>query len=471
MDIDFNIKPQPVWNSKIFLTHTMAALLCWPLYWASPWIFGVAVSPYLVYLIVKGRQEYLLPLILHTWYGSQQRYIMLAACFLYALFHYRHLQRLGLHIIFTVYLLFLPFFMWYTGARIALFHSFVTGGVYEGISYYFSFAPLFWAAIVFRRLDKRFFWGLMIASFWVVFRGFLLKPTDDDGLLTGSTLFSYSRFHSWGSVYLFVVCVWAFLTKQSTKVKLISSCAALMFVLGFLHIGRSLIPFHLAGAAGLGAVVVFVGAITKKYPKLLHPCLFLIASTISVFWAVDQFEKRKLAFDHVKYSEISVRNVDDFILRLQNKLYGDRAPVWTAALNAVRQQTKKSWFFVDPNSVYGEIYRDDGLVVQVEIQAHNMFLEALRLYGICGGGGILLVLFLIAGLKRIRNCSVNINSPCAPVAAVAIGHIVFGYWGGQYLMIPAFSFTLYSLIGVCYRNQYEDDVLKKMRIANFAQRC
>ena len=133
-------------------------------------------------------------------------------------------------------------------------------------------------------------------------------------------------------------------------------------------------------------------------------------------------------------------------------------------MDAVKQQISKSWFFVDPRSVAGEIYRDDGMKVMIELQAHNMFLEALRLYGIFGGGGILITFFLLAAQKRIRKSAANFKMPHAPVAAAAIGHLVFGYWGGQYLMISAFSFTLYSLIGVCYRNQLEIDKLQGLRI-------
>ena len=80
-----------------------------------------------------------------------------------------------------------------------------------------------------------------------------------------------------------------------------------------------------------------------------------------------------------------------------------------------------------------------------------------RYRGIFGGGGILITFFLLAAQKRIGKSAVNLKMSHAPVAAAAIGHLIFGYWGGQYLMIPSFSFTLYSLIGVCYRNQLEDE--------------
>ncbi len=449
------------WINQSFFMHTAIALMCWPLYWMSPWIFGVAVSPYIIFLVLRPRQEYLLPLILHTWYGSQQRYAMLLACFIFAISHFRHLQMIKLHIIFFIYLLFAPFFIWYTGARISAFHSLVTGGVYEGMSYYLSFAPFFWAAIVFRRLSKKFFSWLMIFSLLIVVRGFFFSSSDDAGLLTGRTIFSYSRFHSWASVYLFVVCVWAFATKQKIHVKLISLIGSILFILGFLHIGQSLTPFHLAGAASLGVLILLCSFIRKKYPAFLHPWLLLIVATVTVFWAIKQYEQRRLVFDRVNYEKINVRNWSDFVLRLENKLYGDRAPVWTASLDAVRQQIHKSWLFVDPHPVVGELYRDDGLVVRVELQAHNMLLEAVRLYGIYGGCGLLLTFILITGLNSFRNSAADIHSDYAPVAAAAIGHVIFGYWGGQYLMIPAFSFTLYSLIGVCYRNQYDKQTQKR----------
>ena len=452
------------WSSPTFIFHVFVAIMSWPLYWTAPWIFGVLISPYIIFLIFKPRQEYLLALVLHTWYGSQQRYIMLTACFIYVLFNYRKLRMHGIHILFTLYSLFIPFFIWYTYARIVTFHSFLTGGIYEGLAYYFSFAPFFWAVIVFRYVDKRFFWWLMIFSLLAVMRGFFINDVDDNGLLTGTSIFSYTRFHSWGAVYIFTMCVWSFLTKQDFKIKAVSLFGALLVTLGFLHIGRSLIPFHLAGAAIFASCIICGGRLYRKYPMILNPCISIVFATMLVFWVVKKYENKKLTFDHVKYHEISIRNVDDFVLRLENKLYGDRAPLWTASMDAVKQQISKSWFFVDPRPVAGEIYRDDGMKIMIELQAHNMFLEALRLYGIFGGGGILITFFLIAAQKRIRKSAVNLKMPYAPVAAAAIGHLVFGYWGGQYLMISAFSFTLYSLIGVCYRNQLEIDKLQGLQI-------
>lgn len=449
-----------IWRQHICLAHTIVAFICWPLYWTMPWIFGVLISPYLVYLIFRPRQEYLLPLLLHTFYGSQQRYMMLAACFLYCLVHHSQLRRLRVQVVFNVYMLFLPFFVWYTCARISVFDNFVSGGVYEGISYYLSLSAFFWAVISFRRLDKRFFLWLMIASLMIVVRGFLFQDSFDNGSLIGRTILSYTRFHSWGAVYMPVVFIWAVITRQDVKIIALSGIAALLVFLGFLHIGHSLIQFHLAGAALLGGVLIVSSKFLHRYPKLFHPWIFLVAATVIVFWAINRYENRQLAFDRVKYDEIYVRSLDDLVLRAENKLYGDRAPVWTAAMNAVRQQLKKSWFLVDPNPVMGELYRDDGLRVEIELQAHNLFLEALRLYGAFGGGGILLSFILVVGLRRFRYCVADYQSPYAPVAATAIGHIVFGYWAGQYLIIPAFSFIIYSLIGVCYRNQFENEAQK-----------
>lgn len=451
----------PTWNNQVFLLHMGVVLMCWTFYYKLPWISGVLVSPYLIFLIIKPRQEYLIPLILHTWYGSQQRYFILAVCFLYALFHYRQMQTLGVQILFSIYLLFIPFFIWYTCARISAFHSFLTGGIYEGISYYFSFAPFFWAALSFRHIDKHVYRWLMFVSFLIVLKEFVSHGSEDNASLSGISIFgyilTYTRFHSWGSVYMVVACFWAFVTKQSTQVKMISAFAALLFVLGFFHIGRTLIPFHLAGAAALGAFIILCGRYSRRYPVIFHPWIFLIVATFSVFLAIERFEKRKADFERVNYNKIRIHNMDDFILRLENKLYADRAPLWAASKDAVRQQIAKSWFFVNPHGVVGEIMRDDGYLVGIDMQAHNMFLELLRLYGIFGGGGLLLTFYLLVGLKRMRNSAINLKSPCAPIAAAAIGHIVFGYWGGQYLLTPTFSFTLYALIGICYRNQFEDE--------------
>ncbi len=436
-----------------FLLHTAIAIFCIPLYIKIPTLACVLFSPYLVYLILKPRSVYLLPLIIHTFYGSWQQYLMLTACLVYCFAHWQELRRRGLGALFFVYMLGLPFFLWYTFARYRVFGGGIGhGGTFEGICYYFAFAPFFWCVIAVKRIGLGFFNGLLTLSFWFVLSGFIGigKLMDGDEALLGT----FSRFSSWGGVYVVCVFIWSVFTRAAVVVRVISGLGTVMFCLGFLHIGGSLIPFHLMGSALLGCVLVCFVKWGKRLLWLLHPWLLLTLTTLMVFIAINKFENAQidLAGRGSYRDNNTVRDIDSLKNRIYLKLYGDRATVWTASFDAVKKQMERSFFFVDPAPVYGEIDINgvNRRRVVVELQAHNLFLELLRLYG-CYGGGVCIVVFcLIVSNRRLREVQRTITSPLIPIFACAMGHCLFGSFGGHYLVTRNFSFTLFGLLGLCY---------------------
>ena len=93
------------------LLHTVVALLCVPLYMLGPNLIAYLLTPYLAYMIFKGRSEFYIPRMIHTFYGSQQRTIMLTCCFIYCIFHVAQLARYGVRWLFLLYLFLSPFFI------------------------------------------------------------------------------------------------------------------------------------------------------------------------------------------------------------------------------------------------------------------------------------------------------------------------------------------------------------------------
>lgn len=438
-------------EKKVFALHMVIALLCIPLYWVAPALFGLIVSPYLVYLILRPRSEYLLPLIIHTFYGSQQQYMMLLACFVYVLTHIERIRLSRLLVPFCVYLLGLPFFVWYTFARYNAFGGGIGhGGTFEGLCYYFAFAPFFWAALTIKRIDRSTFHGLVYLSFWFVLSGFIGVGKGVDG---ESPMFdTYSRFASWGGPFLFVLSLWSIREKIERKIKIISAIGAALFVLGFLHIGSSLIPFHLMSTALFGALIVYLNRLRSKFVHACHPVAWVALATIAVFSAIGKFENREIDMaGRGGYEENNtVRDVKSLEERIYYKFYGDRAPVWTAAYNAIERQFSGHWFFVDINPLYGELQAENGRVVVIEMQAHNLMLELFRLYGLYGGGVCMAVFLLLIGKRYVYDARKSCNTILLPILACAVGHMIFGYLGGQYLVTKNFSFTVFGLLGTCY---------------------
>lgn len=433
-----------------FLLHMAIAIFCVPLYILAPALTGLLVSPYLVYLILKPRSVYLLPLIVHTFYGSWQQYLMLIACLLYCLGHVYELRRRGLLSLFCVYMLGVPFFIWYTAARYQIFGGGIGhGGTFEGITYYLAFIPFFWCAIAIKRIEKGFFMGLLLLSLWFVlsgFVGFRSLNGGDDALLG-----TFSRFSSWGGVYVVCVFIWSYFAHASIAIRLLSGLGSLMFFLGFFHVGGALIPFHLVGSALLGCAIICLSKWCRPLAKCLHPWILLTLTTLAVFSAIGKFENAEidLAGRGSYEDNNTVRDAASLANRIYLKLYGDRAPVWTASFNAVKKQMERSFIFVDPAPVFGEIEAGKRHLV-IEIQAHNLFLELLRLYGGYGGGICILVFCLILGQRTLRKTPQKLSSPLVPILACAMGHCLFGSFGGHYLVTRNFSFTLFGLLGLCY---------------------
>ena len=103
-----------------FISHVALAVVCLPFYYLFPFHFGLVTSPYLFFLAIRPKNEYLLPVILHTLYGSQQRAFFILGCFLYVLFHFPELRRYSLHWLYLFYMLLLPYFIWFFWQKLSM---------------------------------------------------------------------------------------------------------------------------------------------------------------------------------------------------------------------------------------------------------------------------------------------------------------------------------------------------------------
>ena len=135
-------------------------------------------------------------------------------------------------------------------------------------------------------------------------------------------------------------------------------------------------------------------------------------------------------------------------------MFDDRAPLWTAAWDAVEQQFKKNPIFVDVVPIAGTLSSGDR-TVEIDLMAHNISLLLLQEYGLWGGCGLYLVYLMIFCRKEIRECiSKSFNTCYAPIGAACLGHAIMGGFAGQYVMNVEFSFLLYSMLGCVFYQCY-----------------
>lgn len=436
---------------RSFFLHLIIAILCIPIYKSGlGTLFGLMIAPYIFFLVFSARNEYLLPLIAHTFWGSQQRYLMLFACLLYAFFRVDRLivrKVLGL---FVAYLLILPFFIWYTIKRYQLFGGGIgMGGTFNGLGYYLAFSPFFWAVAANVKITRE-------TLIWSVYVGFGLLSV----LVFGK---SFCRACTWVLVFLPVLSYWLIGIARSNrgrgsaivKLAVAGFVGSVLFLICFIGFGPISITFTQLGAVAIAIMYLFLA---KKGPKIIRfvsPLLMFGFSCYMVFFAINNMQKNRGAYNTsgLSYEEVKIRDIDSFEEKMMRKMFNDRAPLWTAAWDAVCQQFEKNPIWVDIVPIYGTLAGGEHGERQVEItlMAHNIMLLLLQEYGLWGGAGLYLIYILLFAKKEVRLAmAMDRKSYYTPIAAACLGHAIMGGWAGQYIMNVEFSFLLYSMWGCVY---------------------
>ena len=426
---------------KRFIVHMLVAAFSLPIY-LSPLlistIFGLLVSPYLLWMIFNPKKEYFLPLLIHTLWGSQQRYLMLFGCFIYCLMHTNVLARARVLNCFACYILILPFFIWYTYRRYVLFGGGIGhGGTFEGLGYYLAFAPFFWAVAASLRINYDMFkWIIFISALYIVLRFFC-------GL-------NFTRFYVWAYDIMPVFLIWSYLRKSKTdyRILLCGVICLILFVISFLWGTNIRTTFTEIGVSAIGIAYVVMAKRFKHIAGVISPLMLFAISVVMVVHIVSHFyDNRGLYIGSESYEEMKIDSVDRLKERIMRKTFDDRAPLWSATWDGICQQFKKSAIWVEPLPISGEIIGQSGQIVQIQLMAHNILL-LLQQYGLYGGACLYLMYVYLFSLKKIRLPMIwDFDSHYTPIAAVCIGHAVMGGFSGQYVMNVEFSFILYCMLG------------------------
>lgn len=434
--------------------HVVFAILCVPLYMVSPTLFGLLIGPYVMWMIFSAKPALLLPLMIHMIHGSQQRYLALLACFLYSLLHIESMSRRRILLPFLLYLLSLPFFIWYTIMRYRLFGGGIgSGGTFEGLGYYLGLSAFFWGFLAIGRIPPTVMKGFIVLCFVnlvVHFLFFLSIP--------------YTRFLFWTSTYLVVFLFWFIFQKgkqQFLRLGFMGGGAFVIMMLGFIGFGEMGTTFTLIATVCLSVLYLLIAKHFSRLLCLVTPVLLLPLFTIWMFNTMDKWYIYERGHgSSISYSEIKVRDWESLKYKLFRKTMTDRAPVWYASWQAVQKQFERDPIWVDVMPTFGEFIVDGNMnkesrEVTLEIAAHNMLLEMLRLYGLWGGLGIYLVFIILPSMRIIRDSlRRHIATPYAPILACCVAHIVIGGQTGQYPISPQFTFYLFGLMGICAGHKF-----------------
>ena len=441
-------------KQTIFL-HTCIALFCVPLYMLGPNLIAYLLTPYLAYMIFQGRSEFYIPLMIHTFYGSQQRTIMLTCCFIYCIFHVAQLARYGVRWLFLLYLLLSPFFVWFTYAR---FQYQGWGGMFEGWGCYMTFAAFFWGLLTGGGVRKSLFKYMLAicAGLSIILNLTFVQPT----MLGG-----------WGVSYCLVLGGWLFLKGRKNNTERFAFFACLLLYglafLSFLRLTGRSVTFTLLGSAGAGILFLmafkFFNRQRRLFQLILHPIVVFGLSINFTFTTIDKWmnKRQELVDTSIAYEDIKVHDVNSFMERWNRKSVGDRGILWAATWNTIKRQFAYSPFYASPDFNSGEVdltlSSGQTVVHEVDLSAHNAFLELLRNYGLYGGGGMYLMYVLVVWVVWKRMPFMKFwSSEYAPLLATCFGHIYVGGQGGQYTILPVCSFVIFGLLGYCFRASFYD---------------
>lgn len=449
-------------EKRSYKLHLAFAILCLPLYILMSSTFGLIISPYLVFLALNPKPQYLLPVIIHMAYGSQQRAFFCLGCFIYVMIHFGELRKYSLGLLYALYVALLPFFIWYViekynGPRFVGGIGEVTGGLSE----YLAFSAAFWGAIAIKKIGREFILGLLG---WSVFLVFVVSfKTSSDSIMSsnidivgGISLFSREVFFAipflWAALYAF----WFREKRKFTAERSLATFGCFLLLLDALHILKYSLTFTQLGLCMFACLMVYLSKYSRrKVLVALNPIFFFAVSLVVVLYSAQLVEKYGgLYSDMGTYDEMKVDSLDSFFKKLQRKTVDDRAFVWQLNLQHISKLWHEQPIFVDTSPVIKGKGIKNGQTYDIEtiMGAHNTLLQLLRQYGFYGGLGLYLI-FIAFFCKKDTTMFLSRNgqNPIVALMATCVAEGVIGGHTGHYPIQIGFSPVVFSCMGACWR--------------------
>lgn len=461
---------------KRFLFHTVIAIACLPLYYLFPFKFGLFVSPYLFFLAVRPKNEYLFPIVIHMLYGTQQRYFFMLGCFIYVLLHCMELRRYALGWVYGLYMLALPYFLWFLWQKMQMprFGSGIAEN-FGGLMTHFVFAPAFWGALVVKKTGRPFFRGMLAVSVGLLLAMSLLgggaSLDRGDGMGAERTVFSYLFFFA----VAWIPSAFVFVMRQKVRgyavEKFLCYVGILLIVFGFFHVLRFSLSFT---GVGLGIFSAFLAWISgwhkvKTVLLILLPMCFALSAMFVLASEDFVYKYGSLYADEGAYNEMKVDSVDGVLKKLQRKSVDDRAAIWAHTINYIKNEILPSPIWVKPAPYMTmDMYTDGGrrYTVYLAVHSHNVMLNMIRYYGFYGGLALYVVYIWFVCKKETRGAFRELKQrPSVVVLATCIAEFIIGGHTGGYPLQPSVGIALFACLGACWGEMR--DLHRRMRQVRF----
>ena len=454
-------------EKRRFLFHTMIAIVCLPLYYLFPFHFGLITAPYLFFLAICPRNEYLLPIILHCIYGSQHRFFLCLGAFIYVLFHFAQLRKYSLNWLYFFYMLLFPYFVWFFWQKLTM-PRYVpgVGEMIGGLFAHLVFVMVFWAALVVKKTGRPFFRGMVLWAFSLLLLMSLVGGGASIGIEgTGdySSRTVFSRHIFWAMPFLvatFVYCQFTSRKGDYLLEKLVSFVGCLIITLNFFHLTRCDVTFTQFGTCVLAGLITFISIkwnrhfVNKLTPLplfVISACFVLISSTlVEKYGGINAGEG--------EYNEMSMTSIDSILKKIQRKAVDDRAVMWALTIQYIKNDILPNPVWVKPTpymEVDAELENGTTYKAYITLSSHNTMINLIRYYGFYGGLGLYLVYVWCFCRKKNRLFMTNFSTlPVIVVMAVCISQGVIGGHTGHFVVGVPFGSVLFGCLGACWGEQY-----------------
>lgn len=398
----------------------------------APPAFKLLVMLYACWLVFTKDASALPALAVISTYMSNF-YIIFFAFILLAILNFNKIKSYGVHIIFIILMLFLPYVLFQSGVKIFSLNM-KSGLVLNQFQLYFSMFAFFYGILLIDTFNKK----VMNVSIITMILLYLMNYVNisPDFVNVRLTFYIIPFFGAFLSYYFF---------GREKKVSVVYLLIGIIIILSSLILSDSTFTIYLT--------TFFAFVISALYYKRKFKILYLslgVPAFLVVFllisYAITEFEIN----DYSAYKDLGMSDVTSFeelSNRMKMKFFDDRAPIWVGVWNDIVYD--KNWL---PPAVVSEIQvatRTDK-VVEFDFHSHNIYLEFFRTNGIIMGivASIIFVIFALLGRKIFL--VPRVDSLFIVFISAAISTMVIGAMTGIYVLLSNYAPFVITIVGLAY---------------------
>jgi len=420
--------------------HFFVALVLLPFLFVSSEILKIAIAPYLLWMLFQKDFKYIPALFLYSATGTTISFLILVGCLIIAILNYRKYLTIQTRVLFILSLIPLPIMIFNVGQRFFILQqSFLE--VVPFTFYYLGLFPFFYSLLIKNvKINVLYNYIFVISLLTVILQYLFFK----DLVFLGTVylaipffvahLFLYRSLRRIGySIYLFYIAVFV----------------SFLGLTGIISLTTGLL-FSALIASLIAAYYQF-----RSRLSLLIPGILIFVTFSIVIFAISTFDDSKVIQSESKSLEtdLNILDINSIVSRAKFKLLEDRAPLWSAAF--IKFVNNGSLWPVKSNEdlIYGIQSFDS--YYEVDLAAHNLYLELVRNYGIIAG-----IVISISYLSMIFKGFLPLtrgfeNSKIVILSSLVISIGIYSTMGGQFPLMGFFSFIFMGLAGYMYKQSYK----------------